>query len=307
MSSIDVTVRGAGVMGLCAAFVLAERGARVRVVDPGGVGAGASGGVVGALAPHAPDAWDESKMFQLEALLLAPAFWARVERLGGPTGFARTGRIMRAGPRDEARAEAARLRWPGHAWTVVPPAPFGAWAPSDPVAHDTLTARVGPRRALAALARALEALGGEVVREAPVEGTLVTATGAAAPGMAAVKGQAALLALDARAPVVQLPGLYVVPHDDGTVAVGSTSEEAWDDAGPDARLDALVLRARAAVPALADAPVVERWAGLRPKAPGGRPVWGPDPDIPGAFRANGGYKIGFALAPLIAERLAGMI
>ena len=83
MATADLTVRGAGILGLSAAFIAAERGARVRVIDPGGPGAGASGGILGALAPHAPDAWNAKKAFQLASLVRAETFWAEVEARGG--------------------------------------------------------------------------------------------------------------------------------------------------------------------------------------------------------------------------------
>jgi len=53
MATVDVTVRGAGVFGLSVAWACAKRGASVRVIDPYGVASGASGGIVGALAPIA--------------------------------------------------------------------------------------------------------------------------------------------------------------------------------------------------------------------------------------------------------------
>jgi glycine/D-amino acid oxidase-like deaminating enzyme len=152
MARIDVTVRGAGVLGLACAFACAERGARVRVIDPGGVGAGASGGVVGALSPHAPEGWDEGKAAQLESLRMAEGFWARVrEARGGDPGHARTGRLM---PLADAkgvevarrREEGARALW-GEAgeWRVEPAA--GGWGPVSPEGlwvRDTLAARVAP-------------------------------------------------------------------------------------------------------------------------------------------------------------------
>jgi len=53
-----------------------------------GVAQGASGGLVGALAPHTPDLWLPKKQFQLESLLLAREFWPEVERISGlPTGM----------------------------------------------------------------------------------------------------------------------------------------------------------------------------------------------------------------------------
>ena len=67
----DITVLGAGIFGLSVAWACQSRGAAVRVVDPAGVAAGASGGIVGALAPHVPERWNAKKAFQLESLLAA--------------------------------------------------------------------------------------------------------------------------------------------------------------------------------------------------------------------------------------------
>jgi len=91
----DVTVMGAGVFGLSAAWEYTRRGARVQVIDPGGPGAGASGNPVGALAPHVPDDWTPLKALQFDALMAAPAFWADVEAAaGGGPGFARWRRLQ---------------------------------------------------------------------------------------------------------------------------------------------------------------------------------------------------------------------
>ena len=69
-------MRGAGIFGLSVAWACLKRGARVRVVDPGGPGTGSSGGLVGALAPHVPENWNPKKAFQLDSLLMADGFWA---------------------------------------------------------------------------------------------------------------------------------------------------------------------------------------------------------------------------------------
>ena len=74
-----------------------------------------------------------------------------------------------------------------------------------------------------------------------------------------VKGQSALLRPHAdpealaQAPQVFAEGVHIVPHADGTVAVGSTSERDVADTTTDAQLDALIARAQAICPALAEA------------------------------------------------------
>ncbi|SCX06598.1 NAD(P)/FAD-dependent oxidoreductase [Agrobacterium rosae] len=119
-----------------------------------------------------------------------------------------------------------------------------------------------------------------------------------------VKGQAALLQahVDPSMPVVFLNGLYVVPHEDGTVAIGSTSEEDFEDAlTTDEKLDVLIAQARQIIPSLASAVVVERWAGLRPKAIGRDPMIGPHPDHPRVVALTGGFKVSFGLAHRLAD------
>lgn len=51
----DVLVVGAGIFGLSCAWACIERGLSVVVAERAAPGAGASGGPVGALAPHLPE------------------------------------------------------------------------------------------------------------------------------------------------------------------------------------------------------------------------------------------------------------
>ena len=327
MGGIDVTVRGAGIFGLSVAWAAARRGARVRVVERRRIGAGASGGLVGALAPHVPEQWNAKKQFQLESLLMAEDWWARAAAASGrDPGYGRTGRVQplpdaAAVALAEARAEAAAALWQGRAaWAVTRDA--GGWAlPGEAFAQDTLTARLHPRRALAALTGAIRVAGGEIVEgaEAADAGAVLHARGGgglmgfpavpARPAGGGVKGQAALFALDARdRPQLYLEGLHVVPHADGTTAVGSTSERTFAAAeATDAQLEALIAEVRALVPELAGAEVIDRWAGVRPRARTRAPMLGPWPGRPGHFLANGGFKIGFGLAPKVGETLADLV
>ena len=124
-----------------------------------------------------------------------------------------------------------------------------------------------------------------------------------------VKGQAALLQFDARTqPQLFADALHIVPHEDGTVAIGSTSErEFTDPTSTDGQLEDVITRAVAAFPVLKDAPVLARWAGVRPRTRSRAPVLGPHPLDPEAFIANGGFKIGFGMAPKVGEVMADLI
>lgn len=328
MASMDVTVRGAGIFGLSIAWAMARRGARVRVIDTVGIGAGSSGGVVGALSPHVPEAWNDKKAFQLDSLLMAGDWWGEVAKVSDrDPGYARLGRLQ---PLEDAQAvEVARRRegtarelWRGLAeWRVVP-ATGAAWEPVSPsgyLVRDTLSARLSPRMGLAALVAALAAKGVEIiVGESEESGAVIHATGVA--GLAAlsgalgkrigggVKGQA----LSLRFPAADLPqlfvdGLHVVPHADGTVAIGSTSENQWSHSGVDDALEGLLTRAVAALPVLAGAAVVDRWAGVRPRAISRAPLLGAWPGRAGHWVANGGFKIGFGMAPKLAEVMADLV
>ncbi|MDJ0629261.1 MAG: FAD-binding oxidoreductase [Rhodobacter sp.] len=329
MASVDVTVMGAGIFGLATAFECARRGARVRVVDRAGVAAGSSGGVVGALAPHVPENWNAKKAFQLESLMMAETFWAAVDGLSGlSSGYARLGRIqpVAMGGMDlaQARAAGADALWRGFAsWRVMSAEEAGTWAPAAASGHliwDTLSARLHPKRACESLAAAVSVLGGVVeVGDIAPEGRVVWATGidgllmlnaaSGKPVGSGIKGQALVLDHDARGlPQIFADGVHFVPHEDGTVAVGSTSERDYASAaGTDGLLEALHRTAVGLVPALADARVLARWAGVRPRARSRAPVLGGWPGRPGHFVANGGFKIGFGIAPKVAEVMADLV
>lgn len=325
---VEITVRGAGIFGLSVAWACVQRGAAVQVVDPYGPAAGSSGGVVGALAPHVPENWNAKKAFQLDSLLMAEGFWREVEAAGGGrAGYARSGRLQPIA--DDAalalakgRCDTARALWADHAtWSVVP-ADDAPWQPPSPTGmliRDTLSALIHPRKACDALVRALAARGVSVVPDAPERGKTLWATGVAGlEEMTAghhrsmgngVKGQAALLQFDAAGDAqIFGGGVHIIPHLDGTVGVGSTSEREYDKADTtDAGLDDVIAKARAAVPALKDAPVIARWAGVRPRARSRAPMLGAWPDRPDHFVANGGFKIGFGMATKVATVMADLM
>lgn len=301
------------------------------MIEAARIGAGSSGGHVGALAPHAPDNWNPKKAFQLDSLLMADAFWAGVEAVGEkPSGYGRCGRVQPVADADtaerlQARIDQSQTRWPEAMWMRLTKAPQAALLPESPSGlwlWDGLTARLNPRLALAALAAAITAKGGTISHEHATPDTLtdpvIWATGT--PGLQmlgqdldryigqGVKGQSALLRLALPdTPQVFADGIHIVPHADGTVAIGSTSENDYADLDTDMQLDDLIARARAICPALREAPVIDRWAGERPRARSRAPLLGKWPGRDGHYVANGGFKIGFGMAPKIATLMADLI
>lgn len=106
-------------------------------------------------------------------------------------------------------------------------------------------------------------------------------------------------------------GVYLIPRREGgepRLLVGATQEEAGFErrTTPEA-LERLRAGARRLVPSLADAPVVEAWAGLRPGTPDDLPVLGRDPDVEGLVYATGHFRNGILLAPVTAEVVKGLL
>ncbi|MDF2233285.1 FAD-dependent oxidoreductase [Albimonas sp. CAU 1670] len=336
---IDVLVAGGGAFGLWTALACLRRGLRVAVADAGRIGtSGASATPTGALAPHQPGKPTPLKTLQARALAGLPEALATLEaETGRHVGHARHGRLTvlpdaPARERAEARLPGMRAAM-GEACAVLSPGDWAAeWLEAPAALFDPLTGRIDGARLLLALRAACEARGarmldgealadpaprpeGFALTSGPLRaGRLALATGAAAFGAAGLPGgpehgQAARLAFRAPegAPVLMARGLWVVPHADGTVGVGATAEKGRADLGVDAQLDDVIARARALCPALRTAPVLSRWAGLRPRAASRDPVVGPLPDRPGVVVAGGGQRLGLALAAACGEAAAGFL
>jgi len=125
-----------------------------------------------------------------------------------------------------------------------------------------------------------------------------------------VKGQMLCLAMPSREMlkhVIRSPRAYLIPRSDGRLLVGATVEEA----GFDKRTDpATIQRQRKAalelVPKLADARILEDWAGLRPGTPDALPILGAT-GTAGYYAATGHFRDGILLAPITAEVMAAVI
>ncbi len=142
---------------------------------------------------------------------------------------------------------------------------------------------------------------------APLSG--LSGTGLADLGTG-VKGQVALLKTDMdmeKMPILYDNGLYIVPHESGMCAVGSTAEKQWQDAATtDSQLDDLIERARTLCPALHTAVTQEKWAGIRPRCHAKDPLVGKVPGMP-VYLATGGFKITFGIAHKMADILVDIL
>ena len=129
-----------------------------------------------------------------------------------------------------------------------------------------------------------------------------------APAIVPIRGQ--MIVFDAKRPprahVLITRHAYLVPRRDGTVLVGSTTENAGfrQEVTPKALLR-LTAAALAIDPSLSAARVATAWSGLRPAATDGLPVLGRVG--PGLIAATGHYRNGILLAPITAALVTELI
>ena len=349
----DVAIVGAGIFGLWIARKASAAGLDVCLVDRAKPGAGASGGVLGALMPHMPDRWNDKKAFQFDALTALRDEIAGLEDdTGLSAGYRRTGRVMpvrKQGFLDqiERRREGSLQFWqsqvtglalsledapPETDWPIASEAPLGLMA-------ENLSARVFPKSLCDALSvfahrsctviadfevGGIDAASGILTscdgKTRISAGRIVLASGFDAFGTletltglrfgTGVQGQAVLLDTneDPDRPILYDDGCYVIVHDDGRTAIGSSSNNQWRDGTvPDPADRAFLDRAFKLVPRLRDAPIAEWWAGIRPKCLERDPMIGTLPGLDRIVVAVGGFKIGFGIAHACADVVRGCL
>jgi len=217
---------------------------------------------------------------------------------------------------------------------VVSAPTYASWPDAQAMPHgatvDNFSARISPRGVAAALLKCIEGKV-DVFENTPVElaedKTIRTPDGSSIvakdvivtaglntfdllqpfePSLSGrpIKGQAAMLdtRLNPQLPVVHQNGVYLIVHNDGLTAVGSTSEREFSDGETtDQLLEDVIEKARQICPLVGDAPVVERWASLRMQPYGRDPLVGPVPDHSGLHVCTGGFKITFGIAHRMAQ------
>jgi glycine oxidase len=334
-AAMSVGIVGAGIIGLSAAWRLAQAGVPVSVYD-NAPGSGASWVAAGMLAPVTEAIFGEHPLtrFMLAANARWPAFVADLaDSTGHDVGYGTEGTLVVGAGADDAAAvdrigrfyldsglDATRLtatRCRQRVPMLSPRVHSGWLVPGD---H-----QVDPRRVHAALLAALAALGVPVrpMRVAALadlgEDTVVLAAGCHSAALAdlpvrPVKGQ--LLRLrepDGRgAPfghvvraVVRGREVYAVPRPDGEVVVGATSDERTDARPTAVAAWTLLDTALALIPDLAEYTVEEHCVGHRPATPDNAPLLGRLDER--LIVATGHYRHGILLAPITAEIVSALV
>jgi glycine oxidase len=108
--------------------------------------------------------------------------------------------------------------------------------------------------------------------------------------------------------VIYSPRGYIVPRLDGRLLAGSTTEYAgFDKRVTIGGIHLISRHALEIAPVIESLPLVDLWAGLRPRAEDDLPVLGACEHTRGLFYAAGHYRNGILLAPLTGELIAELI
>ena len=309
---MQVSVIGAGVVGLCVATELAARGVEVELVDhapePG---------------PHACSWWAGG--------MLAP--WCEresaeesVERLGQRSfdwwqkrvSVTQAGTLVVALGRDKseltrfARRTTAHETLDGEGVAALEPDLAGRFHRALYFARE---GHLSPRDALAALAQSLKAQGVTVRHEARFIDHTIDCRGLSArdamQDLRGVKGEMLVI----RCPDVTLNRpvrllhpripLYIVPRGDGVYMLGATMIESTERSRITARsLLEMLSAAYALHPAFGEAEVLEIGVDARPAFPDNLPRIRRDGRT---IRVNGLYRHGFLLSPALAQMTADLL
>lgn len=317
-TAIQVTIAGAGALGLSCALALADVGCAVTVCDPTQPGDNASGVAAGMLAPVFEAILDAEATPHFELLLAARDLWpALADR--ADVQLDRRG-ALGAGQEPWLGKVAAGMQRLGLAAPHLPPSAAQALAPGLSAGLGGILSpedwRLDAPLALAALRAAAGAAGVSFRREtvqAPArDGVLVVATGAGDRGLAPelahlhpIKGHILRIAGAADGLTVRGDGIYAVPGDGG-LAVGATMEVGVSDPTVDPARGAPLLAAGAQLfPTLADA-AFRLQAGVRAATADGLPLVGRS-RRPGVLLAVGARRNGWLLAPLVAREIVACV
>jgi len=309
-----VTIRGAGIVGLCVATELLRRGVAVTLRDPApSPGAhGCSWWAGGMLAPFCEGFTAEEPVVRLGQ---EAADWWQAQGVE----VIRRGSLVVTLQRDRRELDQFARRTTGH--RLVTGEDLAELEPHLADRHDRALffedeAHIDPRAALAYLRARLEADGArfEQTGAAP-DGTVIDCRGLAAqdalPDLRGVKGEMIVprsrdvtLTRPVRLLHPRFP-LYIVPRGDGIFMLGATQIESGERGRASARSVMELLSAAYALhPAFGEAEIVEIGADARPAFPDNLPRITRKGDT---LHVNGLFRHGFLLSPAMARQVAGMV
>jgi len=129
-------------------------------------------------------------------------------------------------------------------------------------------------------------------------------------GVEPVKGQMLLYKAEPELVrrIVLSGGHYIIPRRDGHILAGSTLEYmGFDKTLTEQGRQQLQSAAEAIVPTLAEMPIVNHWAGLRPGSPDGIPHIGQHAQVEGLYISVGHFRNGVAMGPASARLLVDLM
>lgn len=338
----DILIIGAGAVGLVSALHLARAGARVTLAERGEAGRESSWAGGGILAPL--PYWDYREEVT-RLTLLGEARWAATAAdltaaTSLETEYRRCGMvILPTFDAPKASAWCADHGVPLERLSARQREP--ALRADDPALLLPDVAQVRNPRLLAALRGAVEQAGVTLMEHTEIIGWRVeqeriaaartpagelradqylvcggawnqVLTGDLALGLKVwpVRGQIVLLqaAPDLLGSVILRNGYYLIPRRDGLILAGTTRELAgFDKSVTDAAREEILAQAIDLVPALARAPVVKHWAGLRPGSEDNLPVISRHPRIANLYANAGHFRYGVTMAPICGELVTDLI
>ncbi len=309
-----ITIRGAGIVGLCVATELMTRGVHVTLRDPAPEpGAhGCSWWAGGMLAPFCEGMTAEEPVVRLGQ---QAADWWEAQGVE----VIRRGSLVVTLQRDRRELDQFARRTTGH--RLVSGEDLAALEPHLVDRHDRALyfhdeAHIDPRAALMHLRKRLQEAGARFEQDAAApDGPVIDCRGLAAQDslsdLRGVKGEMVVLRsadVTLNRPIRLLHPrfpLYIVPRGDGVFMLGATqieSEERWRASARSVM--ELLSAAYALHPAFGEAEVMEIGADARPAFPDNLPRITAKGET---IHVNGLFRHGFLLSPAVARITAGLV